>query len=107
MLVRESQRSLGRIIAKAWTDPAFKERLKTEPGAVLVEMGVETPEGVEIQVVENTTTKMYLTLPAAPTPEPLSYEELEAIVSPGGHALEMYTQHSPHSCCTSNTGCCG
>jgi hypothetical protein len=107
MFLQEQQKNLGRVIAKAWSDPDFKARLKTEPRAVLIEMGVEPPVGVQIEVVENTVKKAYLTLPAAPSPEILSDAELEALVSPGGHPMALYTQHSPHSCCTSNMGCCG
>ena len=107
MLNQQSQTILGNVIAKAWSDPEFKERLKAAPTAVLAEMGIALPESVEIEVLENTPGKMYLTLPYVPAPDFPDDAELEAIVSPGGHGLEKYTQHSPHSCCTSRTGCCG
>lgn len=62
-MVRDEQRKLGRLIAKAWSDPAFKERLIEEPKTVLAEEGIETPEWLSIEVVENTSDKAFLTLP--------------------------------------------
>ena len=85
---QEQQGNLGKVIAKAWADPAFKERLKGNPKRVLTEMGVETPEGVEIEVMENTAEKTYLTLPTPPLREFLSYEEID-MVSSSGRAMPL------------------
>jgi hypothetical protein len=79
--LQEQQKKLGQVIAKAWADPVFKERLKADPKPVLAELGVETPEGVAIDIVENTASKIYLTLPAAPPSDLLSDEEIERIGS--------------------------
>jgi hypothetical protein len=43
----------GRLVAKAWADPAFKERLLAHPAAVLSEQGFDVPAGVEVRVVED------------------------------------------------------
>ncbi len=82
MELQDQQRNLGHVIAKAWSDPTFKRRLIADPKAVLAEMGVETPEGVEIGVVENTAEKTYLTLPATPLSKPTS--DGDVIVLPWG-----------------------
>ena len=66
MLRQDLQNNLEKVVSKAWADPLFKERLKTEPKAVLSEMGINTPESVDIEVLENTNTKTYLTLPVTP-----------------------------------------
>jgi nitrile hydratase len=43
------------LIARAWTDPAFKARFQSEPMKVLVdEMGIKMEHQPEVMVVENT-----------------------------------------------------
>jgi nitrile hydratase len=39
-------------VAKAWTDPAFKERLLADGTAAIAELGISGPEG-NVRVVEN------------------------------------------------------
>jgi len=68
--------SYGKIIARAWRDPAFKAKLIANPGAILKEAGVTVPAGVTLKVVENTDTHFHLVLPAKPTGE-LSDESLD------------------------------
>ena len=43
----------ARIIARAWTDPGFKERLLTDGNAALAEFDID-PGGAKMTVVENT-----------------------------------------------------
>ena len=40
----------NQIVARAWADPQLKERLLSDPGAVLREHGVEVPAGVTVKV---------------------------------------------------------
>lgn len=42
------------IVARAWTDPPFRERLKSDARAALAEMGIDTGHLAELTVVENT-----------------------------------------------------
>jgi len=42
------------VVARAWTDPEYKERLLRESTTVLEEHGYTGVDGVEIDVVENT-----------------------------------------------------
>jgi nitrile hydratase subunit alpha len=42
------------VVARAWTDPAFKERLMQDGTAVISEMGFEAVQGEETVIVENT-----------------------------------------------------
>jgi nitrile hydratase len=46
----------ARVIARAWVDPAFKERLLADGSAAVAEMGLVGPEGDTVRVVENTAT---------------------------------------------------
>ena len=46
----------ARVVARAWTDPAFKQRLLADRSAAIAEMGLLGPEGRHVVVVENTPT---------------------------------------------------
>jgi hypothetical protein len=52
------------VIGQAMTDPTFRKRLLADPAGTLRGAGVAVPEGVTIEVVENTATKVHLVLPA-------------------------------------------
>ena len=58
-----------KIITRAWSEPAFKNRLLTDTDEVLKEYQLTIPAGVTYQVVEDAAVgKRYLVLPPAPTP---------------------------------------
>jgi nitrile hydratase len=44
----------AKVIAKAWTDPAYRTRLLTDGTAAITELGFGGPEGEHMVVVENT-----------------------------------------------------
>ncbi len=48
----QQRRHWGRIVARAWDDDDFRQRLLAEPEAVLREEGIEVPPGIEIRVEE-------------------------------------------------------
>jgi hypothetical protein len=64
---------LGKVVAKALQDEAFKERLIADPAATFAAEGIELPDGVDVKVVEDTDTVRHLVLPAA---QALSESEL-------------------------------
>lgn len=68
--------SFAKVIAKSWNDPAFKERLMSDPKAVLAESGVSVPEGVNVNVYESTQQNWALVIPPAPASGELSDEAL-------------------------------
>jgi nitrile hydratase len=47
-------RNGARVVARAWVDPAFKERLLTDAGAAIVELGFSTHQDEDLVVLENT-----------------------------------------------------
>src|SRR5690242_5530749 len=47
-------RNGARVVAKAWADPAFKQRLLTDPTAAIAELGYGGQQGEYMVVVENT-----------------------------------------------------
>ena len=44
----------ARLVARAWVDPAFKQRLLSDPKAACAEMGIDASGPVEFVVLENT-----------------------------------------------------
>ncbi len=60
---KEHRRKMAKIIAKAWTDESFKERLVSDPKAVLIENGIDLPAGLQVKVLEQTEKEMYIVLP--------------------------------------------
>ena len=65
----------AKIVAKAWSDDEYRQRLIEDPVSVLTEEGFEVPEGLEIKVVEATEKQLWMILP--PKPEKGSMEEGE------------------------------
>jgi hypothetical protein len=54
----------AQIVARAWADEGFRERLRADPHAALAEeTGVSVPESIEIEVLEETPEKGYLVIP--------------------------------------------
>ena len=94
----ENQKKWAKVIAKAWSDPAFKAKLLKNPEAVLAEQGVnfpQLPKGVRMEMHENTNTTIHLVLPAKPS-EMCSEEELLKV------AAGMQICNDP---CGPNWGC--
>ena len=79
----EYQSKVAAIIARAWSDEAFKTKLKSDPASALREMGLPLSENIRMHVVEDTATDWYFYLP--PSPE-LAGETVGSvnIMSPGG-----------------------
>jgi nitrile hydratase subunit alpha len=46
----------ARVVARAWVDPAYKQRLVTDATAAIAEFGYGGPEGEHLVAVENTAT---------------------------------------------------
>jgi hypothetical protein len=69
------------LIAKCWADEAFKQRLLDNPAETLKAEGMELPEGMRVQAVENTAQVLNLVIPARPTD--LSDEELDGAAGGG------------------------
>ena len=54
----------AQVVARAWADEGFRERLRADPRGTVAEVtGVVVPESVEIEVVEETPEKGYLVIP--------------------------------------------
>ena len=71
-MTEERNETMGRIVARVWSDPPFKQRLLSDPGAALGELGIAVPEDMEMVVLENTPETTHLVLGAPRRVEPLS-----------------------------------
>ncbi|MEM0967185.1 MAG: NHLP leader peptide family RiPP precursor [Verrucomicrobiota bacterium] len=57
---------INQIIARCWTDDAFKQSLKNEPRKVLAEFGVHFDEPVTIKVIEDEPNVKTMVIPPKP-----------------------------------------
>ncbi len=74
------------IVAKAWKDDAYKQKLLSNPKAIFEqELGVELAQEIRIQVLEENFTSLYFVLPVNPMVVfkkiDLSEEELEVVAA--------------------------
>ncbi|MGZ9583926.1 NHLP leader peptide family RiPP precursor [Paenibacillus marinisediminis] len=55
------------IIQKAWEDPAFKQKLLSDPKAALQdEFNIIVPEDINLVVIEETSSTFGLVIPQSP-----------------------------------------
>ena len=77
------QREWGQVVAQAWSDDSFKQRLLSDPEAALSERGLPVQGGKKIRVVEDTADTVHVVLPAKP--DELSDDQLDQAA--GGQAF--------------------
>jgi hypothetical protein len=107
------RRQWARVVARAWDDDGFRQRLLAEPEAVLREAGIALPPGVPVRVVEDdaaqdTDTGACLRLPARPPADDLIEDELGVppnAPAGGPFAYLCLTHSRSHFCHTGATGC--
>ena len=88
----EQRNQLAALFAACWKDEALKARFMSGPKAVLAEHGIDVPDGINVNVVENTDKTVIITMPQAPAGAgELSDEDLASAA--GGGDLS-------HSCIT-------
>lgn len=75
---------MGQIIERCWTDEAFKRRLLADPAAALKSVGMALPEGMTVNVVENTPSVYTLVIPEQPSA--LRDDDLDGVA--GGQGQE-------------------
>ena len=71
--------AFGKVIAKSWSDEAYKEKLLSDPRSALADVGVDLPEGVEITIAEQTADNVHIVLPPKPEGGALSAEALQSV----------------------------
>lgn len=73
------QKAWTKIIAKAWTDEAFKAKLLNNPIAVLKDYDIDVPKNAAVTVHPAHELDIHLVLP--PKPSHLTEEQLKAIAA--------------------------
>ena len=68
----------AKLMARAWSDAAFKAKLLSDPRSALTAAGIEVPNGISVKVVEDTEDTRHLVLPTAPEGE-LTEEDLAKV----------------------------
>ena len=63
----ETHRNYGKLIAKAWSDAAFRDRLVADPKKVLNEQGWDLADNVDVKVqADSDRHSMVIGLPKKP-----------------------------------------
>ncbi len=62
----EQTKNLAILFAACWKDADLKIRFQANPKEVLAEYGMEVPEDIDVNVVENSDNTVHITLPMAP-----------------------------------------
>lgn len=75
------EQTWGQVVAQAWSDDSYRQRLVADPRAVLEERGLTPPAGAQITVLEDTADQVHVVLPARP--DELSDEDLDAAAGAG------------------------
>jgi hypothetical protein len=98
----DQRKQWGQIVARAWSDAAYKQRLLSDPKAVLAEAGLPAPETLQVQVHEATPNVLHLVLPRPPQGRPtgkLSEAELDEVAG-GGARYSYWCNDSTYWCHT-------
>src|SRR4051794_37093251 len=86
---QEQVKQWSEVVARAWSDESFKQRLLSDPGAVLAEAGLPIPRNLQVQVHEATPTQFHLVLPPPPPSgqrDQLTDAELDLVAGGGDPA---------------------
>jgi hypothetical protein len=88
---QERAKQWGQVVARAWSDEAFKQRLLSDPKAVLAEAGLPVPPSLTVQVHEATPSHLHLVLPLPPPRTGVKLSEAELDQVAGGDAWNIST----------------
>lgn len=79
---QERQRIEAQVLERAAKDPQFRTQLQQDPrGTISRDFGVQVPQDITVEVLDETPSKVYLVLPAAPAQrgQELSGQDLQAV----------------------------
>ena len=98
----EERNKLAALFAACWKDEALKARFMSDPKAVLAEYGIDVPDGIDVNVVENSDNTVHITMPASPAgAADLSDEELSNAAGGSCWGPVMTSM----SCCVGSRAC--
>lgn len=80
MAKSNEKNAYAKIVAHAWKDARFKEKLLKNPKEALKEMGMDVPANFDVRVIEEKMNTMTFILPKAPAQtRELSEQELQKL----------------------------
>ena len=95
----EQRNAMAELFAACWKDEALKARFMSDPKAVLAEHGIDVPDNIDVNVVENSDNTVHITMPKTPGEAgDLSDEEMQAAA--GGFASQNLVNEGDKFCCT-------
>ena len=103
----EQRNAMAELFAACWKDEALKARFMSDPKAVLAEHGIDVPDNMNVNVVENSDNTVHITMPKAPSgPTELSDEELAGAAG-GGWCVGCSEETTGSACATicANVAC--
>jgi hypothetical protein len=74
----ELSKKWAKVIAKAWADERFKEKLLKNPAQTLKEMGIDLPAGQKIEIHSQSDKIIHLVIPQKPKGE-MNAQELKNV----------------------------
>jgi hypothetical protein len=66
---------MGQLIARAWSDEAFKSKLLTKPHEAVKECNIALRAGTSLRVHMNSETELHIVIPAPPAELEISNDE--------------------------------
>jgi hypothetical protein len=86
------------VILHAWKDPAFKEKLLSDPKEALRKLGLEVPSDISCRVIEEAPRTWTLVIPSRPDNlKELGEEELKRLAVARAHPLHPLASHMEES----------
>jgi hypothetical protein len=98
---QEQMKQWGEVVARAWSDETYKQRLLSDPKAALAEAGLPIPPNLTVQVHEATPTQFHLVLPPPPRGrdgDKLSESELDQVAGGNDTMIYIMTIINPFAC---------
>ena len=92
--MNEQQNTMGKVIAKALHNVAFRQRLMADPADVLKDENIEVPDGITLKIVGDTESLRHLVLPALGEGK-LSDDELAAATAGANYPLRCGVYSNP------------
>ena len=79
----EQRNAMAELFAACWKDEALKARFMSDPKAVLAERGIDVPDNIDVNVVENSDNTVHITIPRTPT-EAMNLSDADLAKAAGG-----------------------
>lgn len=79
-LIQETESELlARVVVKAWTDAAYRDRLLREPREVLEEAGLSFEDGTSVHIHAESPSSRHFVLPTPPPESSLEEGDLQLV----------------------------